>query len=99
AVYDDGSGPALYGSGNIYSAGGVATKGIARWTGATWSPVAGGLSGGGYDDGSGPVLIAVGDFTGAGSTAAWNVARWSGSWSPLSAHGNGLSGSVNVFVS
>jgi trimeric autotransporter adhesin len=101
-VFDDGNGggPALYAGGSFTSAGGVPALGIARWDGASWSAVGGGmgvttLSGGVFalrvfDDGSGPALYAGGAFTIAGGLTARRVARWNGSaWSPL---GTGMSG-------
>jgi hypothetical protein len=96
--FDDGSGEALYVGGNFASAGGVpGTTSIARWDGAAWSSVGGGLAGPDprytvvkdlvvYDDGTGPALIAVGGFNNAGGAAVSNVAKWDGqNWSPLGA--------------
>ena len=37
--HDDGSGPALYAGGLLERAGGVASGSLARWDGASWSPV------------------------------------------------------------
>ncbi|MCC5822850.1 MAG: hypothetical protein LAT64_05005 [Phycisphaerales bacterium] len=37
--HDDGSGPALYAGGLLERAGGVASGSLARWNGASWSPV------------------------------------------------------------
>ena len=91
-MFDDGSGPALYAGGWFYSAGGVpGTRGVARWDGAHWSSVGGGLNGLSncflvYDDGQGggPALYVAGLFTMAGSVAAEDIARWDGNgWSPL----------------
>jgi HYR domain-containing protein len=100
AVYDDGSGPALYAGGRFQTAGGVAASCIARWDGTSWSPLGNGVGGGGsavvhalavYDDGSGPALYAGGTFDLAGLVAASCIARWDGSsWSPL---GSGVNGS------
>ena len=39
AVFDDGSGPALYVGGLFETIGGVAANNIAKWDGATWSPL------------------------------------------------------------
>jgi hypothetical protein len=97
AVFDDGSGPALYAGGQFDRAGGVSVVGIARWDGSSWSSP--GAIGGtvhalaAFDDGTGPALYAGGDFTIAGGLAANRIARWDGSsWSAL---GSGLSsGSV-----
>jgi trimeric autotransporter adhesin len=41
AVFDDGSGPALYAGGAFTAAGGVTVNGIARWDGAAWSALSG----------------------------------------------------------
>lgn len=87
AVYDDGSGPALYAGGSFY---GVASN-VAKWDGTSWSPLGTGTNGvvyklTVYDDGSGPALYAGGLFTSAGSAGASNIAKWDGSsWSGLGA--------------
>jgi hypothetical protein len=74
-VFDDGTGPALYAGGDFTSAGGVPVNNIARWNGASWSDVGGGVTGDAdaavnaltvLDDGSGPALYAGGWFTNAG---------------------------------
>jgi len=39
AVFDDGSGPALYVGGSLDSAGGAPLTDVARWDGASWSSV------------------------------------------------------------
>jgi hypothetical protein len=98
AVFDDGSGPALYVGGTIAQAGSVPVSNIARWDGTSWSDVGGGMAGVNvsvralavFDDGSGPALYATGRFTTAGGAIASNVAKWDGStWSTL---GTGLVG-------
>jgi hypothetical protein len=82
------------------SAGGVAANRIARWNGASWSPLGSGL--GGFaspqlaawclavlSDGS---IVAAGGFSNAGGVSASNIARWNGAtWAPM---GQGLGGSV-----
>jgi hypothetical protein len=101
AVFDgDGEGPArpaLFAGGHLSSAGGLPVNRIARWDGAQWSDVAGGVSIGVgaevhslcvYDeDGEGPagsVLIVGGQFAQAGSSPAKNLARWDGAeWSEV----------------
>ena len=89
AVYDDGSGPALYVGGSFTSAGGVAANNLARWDGSSWSALGSGVNGSVYsltifDDGTGPALYAGGDFKFAGGGAANRIARWNGSnWSAL----------------
>jgi PKD repeat protein len=92
AVYDDGTGPALYGGGTFALGTG---QSIARWDGTSWVEVGGGVNhvGGSYTevhalavyDGE---LIVAGDFSLAGGVRADNVARWNGTrWAPL---GEGL---------
>ena len=103
AVFDDGSGPALYAGGGFTTAGGVAVTNVARWDGASWSAL--GPAGGGtegyvrelvpFDDGSGPSLYVGGAFTLAGGVSAPRIARWNGaSWSPLGAVGGAVTDTV-----
>ncbi|MGD8451626.1 MAG: hypothetical protein PVJ57_07380 [Phycisphaerae bacterium] len=99
AVFDDGTGPALYAGGAFETAGGMDIPGIARWDGETWSPVGGGLDGhvetlAVIDDGSGPALYAGGRFATAGGEPANCIARWNGQrWSALGS-GTDLFGGV-----
>ncbi len=91
AVFDDGSGPALYAGGEFFDAGGVTALGIARWNGTSWSALDGNshyvVALTVHDDGSGPALVAAGAIRVAGGTAA--IAKWNGTaWSPL---GSGMS--------
>jgi hypothetical protein len=98
AVFDDGTGPAIYAGGSFFSAGGTSVNNIARWNGSSWSALGGGVAGGGsppvralavFDDGTGPALYVGGQFSTVGGVNASNVARWNGStWSVVS---NGLS--------
>ena len=90
AFFDHGSGPVLYVTGSMTSAGGIPVSRIARWDGVSWSDVGGGLNGNYgsrfavHDDGSGPALYVVGSFTAAGGVPANNVARWNGTnWSAV----------------
>jgi hypothetical protein len=88
AVFDDGqgAGPCLYAGGLFLEAGGAPAAGIARWDGARWSPVGGGLSGYSakatalcvHDDGTGPSLFVGGSFQFAGGVYAPGLARWDG---------------------
>jgi hypothetical protein len=77
---------------------GVVTQGIARWNGAGWESVGGGLSFSTlgfvcsgralsvFDDGTGPALFVAGAFDLAGGAPARNIAKWNGhQWSPLGA--------------
>jgi trimeric autotransporter adhesin len=101
AVFDDGSGPALYAGGAFWAAGGMNANGIAKWDGSEWSAVGAELGGGKgswvealavYDDGSGagPALYAGGFFDTAGDVTVNSIAKWDGStWSAL---GSGMSG-------
>lgn len=101
-AFDDGSGPALYVGGTFASLGGVATSGIARFDGSTWSAVGAGLAGTVevlevHDDGVGPRLIAGGTFTSSGGVPLANVARWNGAnWTAL---GSGIGGTVLALAS
>ena len=101
AVFDDGTGPALYAGGQFRNAGSVPVDRIAKWDGSSWSPLGSGLNGrvlslAVFDDGSGPALYACGEFFLAGGTQANRIAKWDGAtWSPL---GSGLSGSPNSLV-
>jgi hypothetical protein len=85
AVYDDGSGPALYAGGGFTIAGGAPANRIARWDGSRWSALGSGMNAtvnalAVYDDGSGPALYAGCSF----SSSPAVVARWNGSsWSTV----------------
>ena len=99
AVFDDGSGPALYAGGAFMQAGGSPASRIAKWDGTAWSEVGGGANGSVlamavFDDGTGPALYIGGQFTIVGGDVPANrVARWDGNtWSPL---GEGFNGSIN----
>jgi trimeric autotransporter adhesin len=93
AIYNDGSGDALYAGGNFTHAGGVPAENIARWDGAAWSALNGGGTSGGtntisgmavFDDGNGPALFVAGGFTTAGGLSVNRIARWtSQGWSEL----------------
>ncbi len=95
AVFDDGSGPALYVAGSFDHAGSTLAYGTAKWDGTQWSAFGGTVTG--YihamtvlDDGTGPALYAGGWFDSAAGVAAKNIAKWGGSvWSAL---GSGLWG-------
>ena len=78
-TFDNGSGTALYAGGGFTSAGGIPASYIARWDGASWSSVGGGVSAGVgdlvvFDDGSGPALYASGLFTSAGGNPSPSAA-------------------------
>lgn len=104
AVANFGAGSQLYAGGSFNAMGTTPAQRIARFDGAVWHEVGGGVSGGispsveallTVDDGTGPVLYVGGSFTSAGSTPARNVAKWDGaSWTAL---GAGLNGPASVF--
>jgi hypothetical protein len=92
AIFDDGSGPALFVGGAFGFAGGVQANHIAKWDGSAWTPLSSGIGGGfdavralvAFDDGTGPALYVAGDFTSAGGVPAQSIARWNGTtWSAL----------------
>ncbi|MCP5117835.1 MAG: hypothetical protein GY953_44010, partial [bacterium] len=90
AVYDDGSGSALYAGGHFAIAGGGLASRIAKWDGAEWTPLGTGLNNlnalAVYNDGGGPALYAGGYFQIAGGMSASNIAKWDGvEWAPLGA--------------
>jgi hypothetical protein len=93
AVFDDGSGPALYAGGYFQFSGGFYANSFAKWNGVSWQQFMPGTVGGidaleVFDDGTGPALYAAGTFTFIGSVTALNIARWNGTaWSPV---GGGL---------
>ncbi len=109
AVFDDGSGPALFVGGQFGAAGGIAAGSIARWDGVSWSSLAGGFSEPGsfyvdvdalavFDDGTGPALYAAGVFNRAGGVVANSIAKWDGaSWSSLSSGIDGIVYALAVF--
>jgi hypothetical protein len=84
AVFDDGTGPALY----------VAfVVALWRWDGKEWSSIAEPPSGGAalyltelevHDDGGGSALFVTGNFQAIGGIAANRIAKWNGhTWSAL----------------
>jgi len=87
----------VYFAGGFTNAGGLAVSGIARWDGATWSGVGGGIVGSGLINtllAVGTNLYAGGTFTNIGGVQASRIARWNGTtWSAL---GSGVIGTVNA---
>jgi hypothetical protein len=97
-VWDDGTGPALYVTGDFTTADGLVVNHIARWDGRRWSTLGSGLDRGGSAlavfDGA---LYAGGSFNHAGGVPASRIARWDGSqWSAL---GAGVGGGSTLRVS
>jgi hypothetical protein len=105
AVFDDGSGEALYAGGQFTTAGGVAASHIAKWNGTSWSALGAGVGGFPsidsltvFDDGGGAALYAGGNFTTAGGAGASNIAKWNGtSWSALGSGMNDRVFALTVF--
>lgn len=106
AVFDDGTGPALYAAGTFGLAGGVAVNSLAKWDGTQWHDVGGGVrfdtppylgwvkSLQVWDDGTVPALYVGGWFTraGDGNLEVSGIARWNGqAWSDV---GGGTYGSI-----
>jgi len=93
AVFDDGTGDALYAGGAFRTADGSAANRIAKWNGTSWLPLGAGFNDHVFDlivfdDGSGPALFAGGNFTTADEVPVDLIAKWDGaSWSAL---GSGL---------
>jgi hypothetical protein len=107
AVFDDGSGPALFVGGRFTSPGGVQCRNIAKWTGTSWQPLGSGVDGGNpnaasvralapFDDGHGVGLVAAGTFTTAGGLPAAHIAMWRhGQWTTLA---GGIDGPVSALA-
>ncbi|MCC6408602.1 MAG: hypothetical protein IT453_15675 [Planctomycetes bacterium] len=107
-VFDDGSGPELYVAGDFDTSLGLPQHGIAKWDGATWTPVLTvtstqfiGFIGVRdllvWDDGTGPALYFGGLFDHVNGAPAASVAKYDGSgWSTL---GSGFAGAyVNALA-
>ena len=83
ANFDDGSGEALYATGEFSHAGSLKTRHIAKWDGNAWHPLRTGINGPGFalgvhDDGTGPALFVGGFFTRADGVVVSNLAKWDG---------------------
>lgn len=93
----------IYAGGDFAAAGDVAANRIARWDGAAWRPLSGGMSdrySSAYVSalamGSDGALYAGGLFERAGATWLKSIARWDGTeWQPL---GDGVNGSVSALA-
>ena len=106
-AFDDGGGggPALYVGGEFTLAGGIPARYIAKWDGASWSPLSGGTNFPVYsltvfDDGigGGPALYVGGEFTVAGTVVANRLAKWDGvSWFPANAGSDSTIQALGVF--
>ena len=96
AIYDDGTGPALYAAGSFTTIGGIPARYLARWDGQQWAEAGGGMQNAVadllvFDDGRGARLFATGFFNTAGNQPAARIASWDGAeWEAL---GSGFGGS------
>lgn len=80
AVFDDGTGPALYAAGEFWPPQGPGSA-IAKWDGRKWSPLGTGLNNSAFslavfDDDGQAALYAGGRFTMAGGVPANRIAKW-----------------------
>ncbi len=102
-TFDDGFGPKLWVGGEFTRVGGtgpagIGASGVARWDGAQWSSVGGGLCCGivsdfvVHDDGNGARLYAGGEFDLNGDGRVDGVARWNAQTQTWTAIGTGFSG-------
>ena len=108
AVFDDGTGSALYAGGEFVSAGGITVNRVARWDGTRWHALSGPAGIGVsddvatlavFDDGNGPALYVGGRFFNAGGAPASSMARWNGNqWSAVPTGGATLNGAVRTMV-
>jgi len=99
-TFDDGTGEALYITGNFTGIGNTAADYVARYDGESFSPLGGPIAGNVplilftshvFDDGTGPALYVGGRFTSIDGVPASRIARWDGTaWSAL---GSGIAGS------
>jgi hypothetical protein len=100
AVFNAGTGNALYAGGAFTTAGGGSTTGVARWSGTVWSSLGGAVNGRvlallAFNDGGGEALYAGGEFTTAEGITVNRVARWNGNlWLPV---GDGFDDTVRAF--
>ncbi len=85
AVFDDGTGPALFVVGRFDFAGGangIPARNIAKWNGHEWSPLGAGVGIADYlavaDDGRGPSLFVGGALSSAGGGTVYSIAQWVG---------------------
>jgi hypothetical protein len=97
AVFDPGSGPALYAGGLFSAAGGGPCFNIARWDGAFWSSPGGNGPNDAaralavFDDGAGPALYVGGAFGASAGIPTPGIVRFSGTaWSGVGAASLGV---------
>ena len=102
AVFDDGSGSALYAAGAIENVDGQHIQKIAKWDGTSWSALTLASSSGTiyalqvFDDGTGPALYVGGQFPRLEGGSPGNIRKWDGtSWSDV---GGGVYGTVRALT-
>jgi hypothetical protein len=98
AVFDDGSGPALYAglNGQLATDGAASAYPVVKWTGQKWVAVGGRFTASFvtqpptvyalavHDDGRGPALYAGGSFQKIDGAEIGGIARWNGqTWAPV----------------
>ena len=109
AVFDDGTGAALYAGGSFRWAGSEFARGIAKWDGTAWAKLGNGSPSGQngqpayfnalvvFDDGNGEALVAGGSlFSVLSGVLAKGIAKWDGmNWTSL---GAGVEGTVSALA-
>jgi len=102
-AWDDGSGLRVYATGVFDKAGGAPVNCAARWNGATWSALAGGvttqaLATAIFDDGGGESLVVTGQIASVNGLSAAGAAAWrNGAWSSFGV-GQGLNDDVALLT-
>ncbi|MCC6650790.1 MAG: T9SS type A sorting domain-containing protein [Candidatus Eisenbacteria bacterium] len=105
-VVPGAGGDELLAAGTFEAIGGVATRGVARWNGATWAPLDAGNGvngfinwlGWGPGGGSSGAIYAAGSFNVAGNIVAKGVARYDVATSQWSTFGSGLNAAARAIA-
>lgn len=93
--------PVVFVGGAFTQAGGQPSNRVARWDGATWSPLGAGCSGLVesvvlFNDGTGAALFAAGFFQQAGGVVVNKIAKWNLQTQTWSALGQGITSQGHV---
>ena len=97
AVYDDGTGPAVFAAGRFIESYNILIRGVGKWNGTSWETTNSLLNEkvnalAVFDDGTGPALYAGGLFSEANGVEAIGIAKYDGvSWSAV---GGGVAGTI-----
>ena len=97
AVFDDGTGPAVFAGGRFIESLNILIRGVGKWNGTTWESTNSLLNEkvnalAVFDDGTGPALYAGGLFSVANGVETIGIAKYDGaSWSAV---GGGVGGSL-----